>query len=81
MEVYDNLSSSPSRTPASDQLRSVATTQETVLENLNKFKETENEYSATNSEVIDDVAINDSYVVPLEALNYYNDTNGYRSPE
>ena len=81
MEVYENLSSSPSRTPASDQLRSVAITQENTLEAINKFKQTSNEYGATNTEVIDNLAIDDRYVNPLENLNYYNDTNQYRSPE
>jgi hypothetical protein len=47
METYDNLSGSMGRTPASDQLRSTATSQEAILEAINKFKETSNEYSAT----------------------------------
>jgi hypothetical protein len=81
METYDNLSGSMGRTPASDQLRSTATSQEAILEAINKFKETSNEYSATNAEVITNKAIDDRYLTPIESVNFYRPDNEYRSPE
>ena len=81
MEKYENLSTTPSRIPASDQLRNIAKTQETILEGKNEFKEGSNEYGATNPEVTKDQSIDDSYFVPNMAVNFYSPTKEYKSPE
>lgn len=81
MEIYENLSSNPGRISAADQLRNVGNKQEQTLEGVNKFKPNANEYGATNTEVIDDLAITDKYVNPLMAVNFYNDNNQYKTPE
>jgi len=69
------------KVPASTQLRNVATQQEAILDAINKFKVGANEYGATNPEVINDVDMNDAYLIPLEAVNQYGPTNEYKSPE
>lgn len=81
MEKYENLSSTPSRIPASEQLRNIAKTQETTLEAKNEFKEGSNEYGATNEEVIKNISINDTYFVPNMANNFYSPNKEYKSPE
>lgn len=81
MEKYENLSISPLKIPASEQLRSVAKTQENMLEAKNEFREGVNEYSATNDEVLNNKSINDSYFVPNMANNFYSPGKEYKSPE
>jgi len=81
METYDNLSGPLGRTPAAEQLRNTAATQEATLEAINKFKENSNEYSAINKEVVDNIDIDSKYWAPNSAVNYYRIDNQYKSPE
>lgn len=70
--------------PASQQLRDVATKQEGVLEGVNTFKPDSNEYSANNKEVTEatnGTPIDISTRNQNEAVNYFNASNEYKSPE
>lgn len=72
------------RIPASQQLRDTAAKQEGTLEAINTFKPDSNEYSANNKEVTDAENGTPTDIQTRTqnfAVNFYNESNEYKSPE